>query len=271
VSAVREGSEKRYRSLATAGGRGNFVVLMAALSMILLAFFILLYSVAVVDEQRRLVALDSLLGSFGFMPGGFKLAAGGRNKQLQPPSPLTESAADVRASLHDFLAQRGILEDVKVRKTADGLAVDLRNRLLFASGSYQLAPAGKQVLLRLAGILRPVEDLQVVVKGYCDRVPVKEGGPYASNLSLAALRAAAVFRFLVRHGGLDPAVVSMRGYGAVAAAGGPAARERRVEIDVRGGPAASGAAGRRPRLYHYKDFTLPITGGGQPPAGGAGR
>jgi len=264
MNMVRENPEKRYRSLVNAGGRGNFVVLMTALSMILLAFFILLYSVSVVDEQRRLVALDSLLGSFGFMPGGFNLTASAKNKQLQPPTLLSESVANLQASLHDFLARRGIQDDVKVRKTVEGgVAIDLRNKLLFPSGSYRLSKVGRQVLLRLAGILRSVTDLQIKIKGYSDRVPVKAGSKFSSNLALAALRATAVYHFLAQDGGIPPEVMDLRGYGATAAkTKGSAAMERRVELAVTGGVINPVTPGSKPRLYHFKDFTLPITGNG---------
>ena len=142
MASGMKNSKLKYRSLLQPGGSDNFVVLLAALSMILVAFFILLYSFAVIDNQRRLVALDSLLGSFGMMPGGFNVSEDPQKRLLQPPSLLQDNAESMDEALHDFLLQRGIVDDVKVRKLKDGVAVDLQNKLLFSSGSFQISVAG---------------------------------------------------------------------------------------------------------------------------------
>ena len=49
--------------------KDEFIVLFTALSMILLAFFIMLNTMAVIDPVRSRKAIDSLVGSFGMMPG----------------------------------------------------------------------------------------------------------------------------------------------------------------------------------------------------------
>lgn len=51
-------------------GQAGIRVLTVALFIILLAFFIVLNSIAVIDESRTLAALGSLIGSFGILPGG---------------------------------------------------------------------------------------------------------------------------------------------------------------------------------------------------------
>ena len=44
--------------------------LMASLSLILIAFFILFYSMSMIDESKKVVAVGSLQSSFGFLDGG---------------------------------------------------------------------------------------------------------------------------------------------------------------------------------------------------------
>ena len=55
------------------GGSNSFIVLFTSLSVILLAFFILLNSMATIDSERVRKALGSLVGGFGILPGGFVL------------------------------------------------------------------------------------------------------------------------------------------------------------------------------------------------------
>ncbi len=262
MAAGANQSKLKYRTLLHQGDGDGFVVLMTALSMILLAFFILLYSFAVVDDQRRLIALDSLLGSFGYMPGGFNVSQSQKDRLLQPPSLLQDNAKSMNEALHDFLMRRGIVDDVNVRQLKDGVVVDLQNRLLFPSGSYQISATGKQVLQRIADILRPLENVRLKVKGYSDDVPMKPGSPIPSNLSLAALRATAVFRHLVKHGGISAAAIQAAGYPrkpteAPTAAG--TASRRRVEIEIRGGEIPSGREGKGGRYYHFRGFNVPLS------------
>jgi len=262
MASGMKNSKLEYRSLLHQGEGDSFVVLMAALSMILLAFFILLYSFAVIDNQRRLVALDSLLGSFGMMPGGFNVSNDQQNRLLQPPSLLQDNAESMDEALHDFLMRRGILDDVKVRQLKDGVAVDLQNKLLFSSGSFQISAAGKQVLQRLADILRPLEHVQLTVKGYSDNVPIKPGNLIPSNLSLAALRAMAVFRHLVQHGGVNPSAIKVAGYARTAHVIGDTsgvASGRRVEIEIRGGIISPSQERESDRYYRFRDFNVPLS------------
>jgi chemotaxis protein MotB len=263
MASGMKNSKLKYWSLLHQGEDNNFVVLLAALSMILLAFFILLYSFAVVDNQRRLVALDSLMGSFGMMPGGFNVSKDQQNRLLQPPSLLQDNAESMDEALHDFLMRRGIVDDVKVRQLKDGVVVDLQNKLLFSSGSFQLSAAGKQVLQRMADILRPLENVQLTVKGYSDDVPIKAGNPIPSNLSLAALRATVVFRHLVQHGGVNSSAIKVAGYARTAQVTGDTSGSvsgRRVEIEIRGGIIPSNQERESDRYYRFRDFNVPLSG-----------
>ncbi|MBW2681247.1 MAG: flagellar motor protein MotB, partial [Deltaproteobacteria bacterium] len=46
------------------------MVMTVSLFLILLTFFILLNSIAVIDEHRSRMAIGSLIGAFGGLPGG---------------------------------------------------------------------------------------------------------------------------------------------------------------------------------------------------------
>ena len=67
---------KRRKKAAGGGGGGGmsaedaFAVMFTSLNLILLSFFILLNSIAVVDNNRQRRALGSLRGSFGILLGG---------------------------------------------------------------------------------------------------------------------------------------------------------------------------------------------------------
>jgi chemotaxis protein MotB len=237
------GGGARFGSLLFgAGGRENFVVLMTSLSMILLAFFILLYSIAVLDEQRRLAAMGSLLGSFGFMSGGFNLSVDEETgRQPLPPSLIDDNAAELNSRLQAFLVRRGIEDGPAVRGLADGTAVDFRS--LFSPGGHEPTADGRQVLLELARLVRSDQRNRLTITGYGD-----SGGEM--SLRQAALRAAAVYRFLVHHGGLNPSAMEMAG-AAVPGVG-------QLTIEIRGGRLRA-ADEKRERYYRFRDFSVPLS------------
>ncbi|MBN2233008.1 MAG: hypothetical protein JW781_09355 [Deltaproteobacteria bacterium] len=227
-----------------AGGRENFVVLMTSLSMILLAFFILLYSIAVLDEQRRLAALGSLLGSFGFMPGGFSLSINeDAGQEPLPPSLFDDNAAVLRSRLQAFLVQRGISDAPGVRRLEDGTAVDFRSLEIFSPAGSELTATGRQVLLEISRLVRAGGNNRLTITGYGD-------AGNETSLRQAALRATAAYRFLVQHGGLDPHSLEMAG--AVPAGPGP------LTIEIRGGRLGS-ATEDRERVYRFRDFSVPLS------------
>ena len=51
-------------------------MLFTSLNIILLAFFIMLNALAVVDEKREIIVLGSLIGTFGILPKGLSPTKG---------------------------------------------------------------------------------------------------------------------------------------------------------------------------------------------------
>jgi len=113
--------------------------------------------------------------------------------------------------------------------------------LLFASGSWQLRPEGKDIIVRFAAKLAPTQMNPLVVNGYTDNAPIGAGlaaQGVTSNEILSQKRAESVMAFLVSQG-VSPSMVSARGYGEanpVASNATPAgkAQNRRVELTLGG-------------------------------------
>ena len=96
-----------------------------SLFLILLTFFILLNSIAVIDENKKRVALGSLLGSFGQLPGGKSPFGGGRNI-LPPEAPLLDESLTKEEALEIYLQIRDL---VAGRLPIDSLIQKLSNEL----------------------------------------------------------------------------------------------------------------------------------------------
>ncbi|RTQ50323.1 cell envelope biogenesis protein OmpA [Hymenobacter gummosus] len=97
-------------------------------------------------------------------------------------------------------------------KVKDGkVYVSLSEQLLFKSGSTKVDPKGQEALTKLAGVLKEQRDVNVVVEGHTDNVPILRGtAGMQDNWDLSALRATEIARLLT-NGGVQPERVTASG------------------------------------------------------------
>lgn len=126
----------------------------------------------------------------------------------------------------------------------EGLSVEIRNgkvyvsleeQLLFATGSTQIDRQGEQALGELAAVLEQNPDINVMIEGHTDDVPVRPGASFKDNWDLSVLRATAVVRILQKHGDIDPQrfIAAGRGeYHPVDPGDSPEARTRNRRTEI---------------------------------------
>ena len=95
----------------------------------------------------------------------------------------------------------------------DGLTIEQRNGkvyisleedLLFASGKYEINQSGKQALDRLSDVLSYQKDLEILVEGHTDSIPLTGRGLVKDNWDLSVMRATSVVKRLTSNSNLDP-------------------------------------------------------------------
>jgi outer membrane protein OmpA-like peptidoglycan-associated protein len=100
------------------------------------------------------------------------------------------------------------LEQVaETKRTEEGILVNLKNDLLFPTGSSTLTPAATTQLTQLAGVLVKYPTNHLVISGHTDDV-----GTAASNDALSRQRARSVQSVLLQNG-VKPDQVLTQGYG----------------------------------------------------------
>jgi len=87
--------------------------------------------------------------------------------------------------------------------------VSLQESLLFPSGSAVVNPKGKQALGTLAQVLNANPDINVVVEGHTDSIPIR--GKYEDNWALSVARATSIVRILTETYNVDPVRVIASG------------------------------------------------------------
>jgi chemotaxis protein MotB len=114
--------------------------------------------------------------------------------------------------------------------------VSMDEKLLFATGSFEVASNGIEALKKLAKVLESNPDINITIEGHTDNVPYKGGsGPIGDNWDLSVMRATAVVKILLKNSSINPKRLMAAGrsqYWPVDAANSPEARSknRRTEI-----------------------------------------
>jgi chemotaxis protein MotB len=104
-------------------------------------------------------------------------------------------------------------QDLQVNVKNGKVYVSLSEQLLFKSGSTKVDPAGQDALLKLANALTDNKDINVLIEGHTDNVPIKGVVNGAKdNWDLSVLRATEITRLLTS-AGIAPEQITASGKG----------------------------------------------------------
>jgi len=108
-------------------------------------------------------------------------------------------AVNLKSVLRDGVTDDDI--EVKVDKTV--VFVNISDKMLFQSGSSKINPQAKNVLGKIADIIKSRPELEVMVEGYTDNVPMRSSC-IEDNWDLSVKRATSVVRILQKDYMIDP-------------------------------------------------------------------
>jgi chemotaxis protein MotB len=91
--------------------------------------------------------------------------------------------------------------DIQIEKSA--VYISISDRLLFKSGSYDVNESARVVLGKVAQVLNSKPELEFLVEGHTDNVPIKTNC-IADNWDLSTKRATAIVRILQTQYSIDP-------------------------------------------------------------------
>lgn len=102
--------------------------------------------------------------------------------------------------------------DVVVNVEKSVVFISLSDKMLFKSGSTEISPNAKNVLSKVATVVNDKPQMEVLVEGHTDDVPISRDG-IKDNWDLSVLRATAITRVLTKDLGVDPARITAGGRG----------------------------------------------------------
>lgn len=250
----------------------RWLVTYADMLTVLMALFLVMYAMSVVDQTKAEQLAGSVREYFGTGPtlldGGSGLldtpsapasaderldvevraavAALDEKKALaQAVAAENEQLKQVQRSITASLTRKGLQDSVRFVIDERGLVVTIvTDKVLFDLGSATLLPAGRTVLDGIGPALVPLPN-PITVEGHTDNLPIS-GGRFPSNWELSAERATTVLRHLLSTQRLHAKRLSAAGYAdqrpLVQNTPDKRATNRRVEVIVRATAAHAGAA-----------------------------
>lgn len=197
---------RRKRKKESSGGSGDWLTTFSDLMSLLLTFFILLFSMSSVDSAKFAHASSSLQLA---LSGG-----GGDTSIVEGPTGdmpiLSGGQQAVYDQVNEYVAQEGLGDKVSINADERGVYVDIKEAILFESGSAEIKKSGIEVLEQLKGLINNFDN-DIVIEGHTDNVPSTT--EYPTNWELSTARAVSVVRYLTEIQGIDAKRVSATGYG----------------------------------------------------------
>lgn len=261
----------------------RWIVSYADFITLLFAFFVVMYSVSSINEGKYRVLSQTLTQAFqessrSLTPiqvgdlqqqgrdvvGADRYGALIQSSSRVGPGTVDESnnLADIpadesqrlnflAATIEDMLGAYVEQDLVEVIYAKDRVLVNMKDKMLFASGSATLSATAVTALRDISRMLSKVPN-QIQVEGNTDNRPIHTE-EFPSNWELSAARAASVVHLMARMG-IDPARLSAIGYGEHRPAAGNdteegRAKNRRVSLVILG-------------MGKQADRTLDLPGGG---------
>jgi chemotaxis protein MotB len=142
----------------------------------------------------------------------FNLALKQKTQQLEEKEKLLAERERALNELRDVIARQDsitkrlndVLRDALLGFKSDELSVEVKNgkvyvsmsdKLLFKSGSAAVETKGKEAIKVLAGVLEKNPDIDILIEGHTDNVPIKTA-VYQDNWDLSVARATSIVRIL---------------------------------------------------------------------------
>ena len=236
---------------------------------LLLCFFVLLFAMSTIDEdkQEQIIAsfnnmfsvfdggasaigdgmlisngvsqlneLDQYINSTGKMDEGEVVDDDFAEAQDQVEEAKMQESEEMAERIQEAIDEKGLGDEIQIDITSQYVQLTLNGGVLFDSGSVEIKDEAKEVLDQVGKILDRYAGGQVEIEGHTDNVPMS-GAKYSNNDELSSGRALSVFNYLLSVTDLDPANLKHTGRGEympIADNSTPEgrSRNRRVEIKI---------------------------------------
>jgi chemotaxis protein MotB len=185
-----------------------------------LVFFVFLFTMSSIEEDKFRDAILSFKGSFGVLSNTVQI--------LPPKKPVTQEIDEkfdigdtdfeekqleaVMEELVTYSELMGHIDSIFIDKNEDGVLVSLSDKLIFKSGQVEINKEAYPLINKIAKAIKDVPNF-IRVEGHTDNKAIVSGGKYSSNWELSTARAISMTMYLIEQKKILPSRLSIAGYG----------------------------------------------------------
>ena len=181
------------------------------LCLLLLVFFILLFSMSSIEA----IKFESVFGSMRDTFGGADTTAinsGGQNDQKEKldnealqefvriREEMLQAQERVYNAIRSFITTKGLEGQISAVFDQGIITLTVPDSVLFEPGSVNLGAEAEPVLNDLLILFREYREQTINIKGYTDNSPIPPDARFRDNWELSALRSVSVLRWFVDAG-----------------------------------------------------------------------
>lgn len=255
-----------------APGSPAWMATFSDLMNLLLCFFVLLFSMSTVNEEKLKAVAASMNQTFSIWTAGATaigegilisngvsqlneldeyISSSGKtadsetdSEQMKEYEELAaeiekmdlEKSEDLAEKITEAVEENNMEDEIDIQFTSQYVQLTLSGAILFDSGQVNLREEALPILQKVGVILEKYAGNVIEIEGHTDTVPM-HGSKYENNNELSTGRALSVFDYFIENTSLDPAMVKYSGRGEyvpVADNSTPEgrAKNRRVEIRI---------------------------------------
>lgn len=210
------------------GGGANWMDTYGDMVTLLLCFFVLLYSISVIDEVKWLALVKSFnpdaIQEPMETPGDEGPAAEDTNGAGMEfgamPEAISQEEIDgamdmLYEKLKEYAEQSDSAQSIEVIQGDGYVFISFENAVIFGGNSYQLRQEGEKVLADISAIFEEVKPAidEIRIMGHTAQASPSRANRVQEDRMLAAERAAMATYYIQDHCTIDPARLISVGYG----------------------------------------------------------
>ncbi|MDA3892350.1 MAG: OmpA family protein [Salinivirgaceae bacterium] len=175
-----------------------------------------LLETSLIEQQKELNERDVILIALDSTLNQKRLEIEDQSKRLFELEGILHSKDSA------VLAIKSKITDALLGFENKGLTIHQRNgkvyvtmdeKLLFQSGRWDVDPKGQQAIMQIAGVLEQNKNINILIEGHTDDVPMRGSGDVKDNWDLSAKRATSIVKILLQNSTMNPIRVTAAGRG----------------------------------------------------------
>lgn len=206
---------KRRSRDSESKGNAPWMTTFTDMTMLILVFFILLFSISKVDVEKFKAIAESYKNYqlLDFYPSIIQNDNPSTDEKPnnQSKGNQEQSLDDLYQSIQEYLENKNLGDAIVANRTETGVVLVLQEQVLFETGKAEIEGGSNDFLDEVGKLLKNIPNM-VKVEGHTDNRSITTYR-YPSNWELSTARASSVIRYFVEKHGLDSSRFIAVGYG----------------------------------------------------------